>query len=257
MSHQSYTQYLQKELDFLKLLVTRFHEQEKVAELELDIALLKAQDIYEYLLKMKLMPGGGNADEAKVTSDAVMPSVTHPTTDKKKVTEVYPQVEPSPKAEQQIPVEKVSVPVSIEVEQPKEKVIPSKEDHPATPKGNRITEQEASILAEKIRPAAYNPINETLAGKKTSTDLSSRLQTASLSNISSGIGVNDKFLYIRELFQGNGELYHDTIRQLDTAESLEDALNFLNQHFKWDKKNDVTQKFLSLLHRRHGKEDKK
>jgi hypothetical protein len=56
MYHRNYTTYLQKELDFLKLLVSRFHEQENVNGLELDVALQKTQDVYEQLLRIKLAP---------------------------------------------------------------------------------------------------------------------------------------------------------------------------------------------------------
>jgi len=56
MYHRNYTTYLQKELDFLKLLIARFHEQEKVNGIELDFALSKMQEIYGQLLRMKIEP---------------------------------------------------------------------------------------------------------------------------------------------------------------------------------------------------------
>jgi hypothetical protein len=110
----------------------------------------------------------------------------------------------------------------------------------------------ATILAEKISPAGLHPINETLAQQNVGSNLSSRLQTAPLSSIAAGIGLNDKFLFIRELFKGDNVLYDSAIRHLDAAESLNAAMDSIRKQFNWDEKNVTVQKFINLLHRRHG-----
>ncbi|MDR1171522.1 MAG: hypothetical protein LBL24_03610 [Bacteroidales bacterium] len=254
MYHRSYTTYLQKELDFLKLLVTRFHEQEKVNGLELDIALLKTQDIYEQLLRIKLIP------EDEKNAAPVLAEVSPIAEPERKTPGPAPQPEP-PKKEQPRPqpvnieLEPVAVEPPVEVPVP-EKVVTVKEE-PAPVREEKkhppvVEPAKAGILAEKIGPIDFHPINETLAQQKPGSDLSSKLQTAPLSSIGAGIGLNDKFLYIRELFKGDSALYSNTVRCLDTAESLGDAMDFINRHFDWDKKNETTQKFINLVQRRHG-----
>jgi len=235
MYHRNYTNYLQKELDFLKLLVSRFHEQEKVNELELDVALQKTQEIFEQLLRIKLVPE--DSDNEKKTAS--------------------PKPDPKPVAvevEKLAPVE-VSAPKNIVVVQ--EKKIVKEESVPAPASVSEEKKPQAdsvksAILAEKISPSDFHPINETLAQNKTGSDLSSKLQTAPLSSISSGIGLNDKFLFIRELFKGDNVLFNTTIQHLDTADSLANALNYISLHFDWDEKDETTQKFIHLIHRRHG-----
>ena len=209
MYHRNYTTYLQKELDFLKLLVSRFHEQEKVNGLELDVALSKTQEIYEQLLRIKVVPEAGTDEKKIVPPQAVPPTVA--VAEKK---------------------EEKHEPVAIE------------EPEPA----------KAGILAEKISPSDFHPINETLAQKIQGSDLSSKLQTTPLNTIASGIGLNDKFLYIRELFKGDNALYNDTLRNLDDAKSLDDAMDLIHRHFDWDKKNETAQKFIALVLRRHKRE---
>jgi hypothetical protein len=217
MHHRKYTEYLREELDFLKLLVDRFHKHEKVAGLELDIALLKAQDIYEHLLKMKLTPADGA--ESRVEAD-----------------------EP----QSAMPEEKKTVAAPKEQPEKKEEPTPEAKAKPEPPKPGK------EILAEKIRPADYHPINETLAQqKKTTVDVAGKWQTAPLENIASGIGLNDRFLYIRELFQGDGALYDAAVKQLDAAESLDHALSFIDKHFGWNKDEETVQKFFGLVYRRH------
>jgi len=225
MYHQNYTTYLQKELDFLKLLVSRFHEQEKINGLELDVALQKTQDVYEQLLRIKLVPEG---------------------TDVKK----KPEPEPEPVAVK-VEISEVSAPKNILVEQ-ENKIIEEKIIQEIPVRDEKEQQAKSAILAEKISPSDFHPINETLAQKKTGNDLSSKLQTAPLSSISSGIGLNDKFLFIRELFKGDNVLYNTTIQHLDTADSLANALDFIRLHFDWNEKDETTQNFINLIHRRHG-----
>jgi hypothetical protein len=226
MYHRNYTSYLHKELDFLKLLVSRFHEQEKVNGLEMDVALQKMQEVYEQLLRIKLMPEPTVVAEKTITEPVQQPEPPQqPETPKKEPLHKPPTVEISPP-------EKVEV-VKEEKKQPPEPV-------------------KASILAEKISAADSLPINETLAQQKTGGDLSSKLQAAPLTSIVSGIGLNDKFLYIRELFKGDNALYSSAVQHLDMADSLEDALDFINSHFDWDEKNETAQNFIALVHRRHG-----
>jgi len=222
MYHQNYTTYLQKELDFLKLLVSRFHEQEKVNGLELDVALLKTQEIYDQLLRIKLVPENA-ANEIKST-----------------------------------PPEPVVTPTSIAVEQKITKPEPPKKEPQEVEKIEQIPiceekkpQIKPEILAEKISPSDFHPINETLAQQKTGGDLSSKWQTAPLTSIVAGIGLNDKFLYIRELFNSDNALYSNAIKYLDTTDSLEDALNYIRQYFDWDEKDETVQSFLNLVHRRH------
>ena len=44
-----------------------------------------------------------------------------------------------------------------------------------------------------------------------------------LDNLSKAIGVNDRFLFIRELFDGNSDSYNQAISKIDEAQSFSDA----------------------------------
>ena len=230
MYHRNYTTYLQRELDFLKLLVSRFHEQEKVNVLELDVALQKTQEVYEQLLKIKLTP------EEDVTFPVIEKIIAPPV---QQSTPPVQQPEPTKK-------EPLLKPQPVHVAAP-EKVVVVKEE-----KKQQVDSVKSGILADKLGTSDYQPINETLAQKKTGNDLSSKLQTAPLSSISLGIGLNDKFLFIRELFKSDNVLFNNTIKQLDSMGSLEKALDFVQRNFDWDEKSETTQKFVHLIHRRHG-----
>lgn len=79
-----------------------------------------------------------------------------------------------------------------------------------------------------------------------------KFETRPLKSIRDGIGINDRFLFIRELFHNNSEKYDQTLATLDELTSIEDAVKFLKQNFKWSK-SEAGEKFLLLIKRRFAK----
>jgi hypothetical protein len=73
-----------------------------------------------------------------------------------------------------------------------------------------------------------------------------------LKNIRDGIGLNDRFLFIRELFAEDSEKYEKTIASLDNFIAIGEAVEYLKQNFKWNK-TEASQKFLALVKRRFSK----
>lgn len=73
-----------------------------------------------------------------------------------------------------------------------------------------------------------------------------------INSIWDGIGINDRFLFIRELFANSSAKFETTITALDKLETIQDAVNYLKLNFKWAK-TDASQKFLVLVKRRFTK----
>jgi hypothetical protein len=73
-----------------------------------------------------------------------------------------------------------------------------------------------------------------------------------INSIWDGIGINDRFLYIRELFANSSAKFETTITALDKLDTIQDAVNYLKLNFKWAK-TDASQKFLVLVKRRFTK----
>ncbi|WP_423130060.1 hypothetical protein [Gaoshiqia sp. Z1-71] len=89
-------------------------------------------------------------------------------------------------------------------------------------------------------------LNELLAGVG---KLDQQLASSPISKLESAIGLNDRFQYIRELFNHDAGLYQTTIRQLDQMQNLDEAVGYLSNNFKW-RKNDTSIKFAQLVKRR-------
>ena len=71
-----------------------------------------------------------------------------------------------------------------------------------------------------------------------------------INDINRAIGINDRFLFIKELFNGNQELFNKTIARLNDSESLDDALVYIHHNFSWDDSSPAVKQLLLLLYRR-------
>jgi len=106
---------------------------------------------------------------------------------------------------------------------------------------------EKTILAEKFH-GKKKFRNEMLGtGKK---DMSSVLQNKPISDLTKAIGINDKFLYTKELFSGNAELYSRTIKQLNDYTDINDALIYIQENFNWDDNNEAANRLIDLVRRK-------
>ncbi len=108
--------------------------------------------------------------------------------------------------------------------------------------------EERQILGDKFHKE--KSVNDLLIE---SDNLEHKLSMRPVKSIKSSIGINDKFLYIRELFEGNADMYNNSIQELDKMDSIKQAVLYLKQNFKW-KKNDTSLKFVNLVKRRFANE---
>lgn len=93
-------------------------------------------------------------------------------------------------------------------------------------------------------------LNEMLASKNNTSDFSSRLKP--VTDIKSAIGVGDRFLFIRELFGGNNEIFEETIAHLNSLGSFQDAQNYLTSKFRWDESQNTVTSFVNIVKRRYA-----
>ncbi len=88
--------------------------------------------------------------------------------------------------------------------------------------------RKASIIAEKF--AASKSINEKIS-PKSNTDVSSRLTGEPIDSVKRNIGINDRFLIIRELLNGDNEGYNQLVQQLDACNSFDQAHELIEASF--------------------------
>jgi len=103
------------------------------------------------------------------------------------------------------------------------------------------------ILAEKFQGKKKFRNEAFGVGKK---DMASKLQNKPIQDLTKAIGINDKFLFTKELFNGNAELYAKTILKLNEFTDINDALFFVQDNFSWDDKNEAANQLMELVRRK-------
>jgi hypothetical protein len=118
-------------------------------------------------------------------------------------------------------------------------------------------QQELELDEDSAHDRQNKRLGDSFSKEKSLNDLNSgeaqklenKISNMPVASIQAAIGINDRFQYIRELFDGSSEKYVETVTKLDSMTELKDAVVYLQQNFKW-KKTEVSLKFVSLIKRR-------
>ena len=106
-------------------------------------------------------------------------------------------------------------------------------------------EEKPATLADAI------PAPQTLADTLTApTALAEEINHARLRSLRDGIGLNDKFLMIRDLFDGDGEAYEEAINALDGLNTLDDCMIHIIENYAWNPDSEGSKFIMQLLERK-------
>ncbi len=174
---------------------------------------------------------------------------------------VIPEIEPVDEVKEPVileieTVEEDNEPVIPEikpVEEIKEPVIP--EIKPVTEVKEYRTEkvqkkeQESVILADRFSHLS-GTFNEQLGTRKGDDDIADILKTKHVTSLPEAIGVNDKFLFIREIFNGNQNDYTQAISRLESSENLTDARAVIMSYTGENSESEAVKQLLDLVKRK-------
>ncbi len=59
--------------------------------------------------------------------------------------------------------------------------------------------------------------------------------------------LNDKFLFRREIFNGNEQEFNDTINLIESMSSLSEAQEYLFEDLQLDRENDAVNEFMGII----------
>jgi hypothetical protein len=131
------------------------------------------------------------------------------------------------------------------------------EETPTQAKSRPVAiQQELQLDDEEPAEVQHKRLGDLFSKEKSVNDLlsdSSKLESKfsnrPVDSLQSAIGINDRFQYIRELFEGSADNFVKTVAELDSMDDIKDAVNYLQSNFKW-KKNETSLKFVNLIKRR-------
>jgi len=196
------------------------------------------RDLEEALTLLEQLSDLSGSDKAEIelarsrvrsAADMVrlLPSLTH--ADEKK-TQAAPPIATEPEKTEQVttnlpadePARVEQAEMIIETNGMTEK---APEAHPAPTQKSQ--EQSKAILADRF--SSGSTLGEKIQTEKKEEVNSTVMHSKPITDIAAAIGINDRFYFIRELFSGDALAYGDTIKRLNAAASLGEAMRILDE----------------------------
>jgi hypothetical protein len=116
-------------------------------------------------------------------------------------------------------------------------------------RGSKKKTAARTIIADTFsgRPGS---LNEQMTSLREDEGFSEIIKTKPITSLSDAIGINDKFLFIRELFNGNSESYEQAITNLDNAKDLSDARKIISDYTGEINESDASKQLFELIKRK-------
>ncbi len=207
--------------DIANLLDTMYNK-DTFSAIELDLALQKVRNIYDIMLMIRPEEKNIAMNNAKseLVDEASIKGI-----DSKQVIQEQPPV-----AQQEKDTPERTSGNEGDVMYGKEKKNPHK------------------VLSDKLGDKKL--LHDNLHQKVQYKDLSSRVQARPISDISTAIGINERFLFIRELFNNDARKYENAIRVLNDSANFNEAYNYMIREYAWDMDSELVQGLLEIVRRK-------
>lgn len=233
----------------------------KIPAIEIDLVLDDIRKLYDCFLLMRSLTG---SDHEKLhtwdgSSGQEAPVPVEKELHKEKGDDVLEkdkdlEEEKATKAKKSSKDSAVEVPEG-KTEKPVDKPSNNIQDKSPDKGKDKSSEIDKAILADKLKRDDPPSINEIIATKRSGSSISSRMQSNPISNLKSAIGINEKFIFVYELFGGNTQLYNQTIEQLNNMPGKNEAISLLESlrsEHQWDIENMAFQKLVDMVNRRYS-----
>ena len=149
---------------------------------------------------------------------------------------------PEPKAEPVSEPVAAPAPAPVVPQQPAAPVVPQQ---PAAPAPQPISQP-----AEPQRVADVLGSGRKVLGDVSQNEIMPTPPMSKISDLRKAIGINDKFIMLRDLFGGNEAQYNATIDALNSFASLDDCMIYIVENFAWNPDSEGAKLIVSLIERK-------
>lgn len=126
------------------------------------------------------------------------------------------------------------------------------EDIPTLTHQQPAIENTKEELQHALGEKNADSLNDKLKANK--TELFDSLKEAPIRDLKKAIGINDKFLFINELFRGDEVMYERSIKTINGFSIYPEAEYWIKRELKlklgWDDRNEIVKQFDQLVKRR-------
>lgn len=114
-----------------------------------------------------------------------------------------------------------------------------------------LAEKVVKTDAPKVLGEVMNQHIQTLGDQiQPQHDIATELSQTKLSDLEEAIGVNDKFLLIRDLFHGDPSAYEREMKIINSFEDEDECAIYISDHFSWNTNIEGVKLLTSLLERK-------
>lgn len=237
MGFKNTLELITKDIQDIENLVSNFQNYSKLPIIELDLTLSKLQNVYELLLMIR---------DHEVLEKGMASDISKNREVEQK--DVIEEEKTSPKQEE---IKEKKELIVIEKEESKvidKEIISSIEEDTAKANIDSTSENQKSKTISERFDKGGDFLNEKLAGNK--SNISDNLLSKPIESIAGSLGVNDKFYFMRELFDGKAEAFRQAVETLDKANNFNEAYNYLSNQFSWNMDSESVQSLLNLIRRK-------
>ena len=116
-----------------------------------------------------------------------------------------------------------------------------------TKSATSVVPESEQVLGEVLK-SDVRTIADIITPKSTTVE---QIAKGAISDINKAVGVNDRYLLIRDLFGGSAEEYERVVAVLNNFENLEDCMIYIDEHFDWNPNSDGAKMMMELLERKY------
>jgi len=113
----------------------------------------------------------------------------------------------------------------------------------------QTTEEKVPVQEQPKNEPVLSTLNDKLQASR-GDNLQLKVPKSKLIDIQSAIGINDQFLFIRELFDNNSEEYKAAIAYINTHDDYDEILAHFNQEKQWDAEEPAVIQFSDIIKRK-------
>lgn len=118
--------------------------------------------------------------------------------------------------------------------------------------------EKGASFKQGVAATTANAIDPLQAWAKFETEEYS-IMKGTINELSESVGLNQRFMFTKELFDGNPDLMKHALKSIDHCGSFVEAINLINERFvgelNWDKNSEVVIEFLQLVFRKFDQKD--
>lgn len=242
--------------------------EEQIPQVELDIILKDIQQLYEnykLLAKINNKELEGEIEQHSINSIIEKSEQTFSkiktiseTPAKEQIGKIYPNEENDQKneafkdtsVEDNKTIEKEQKPNVEEEAGEEEEIIIEQYNQQIKQPVNQETGSET--VADKYKNTPQS-LNEKLRTTASDNSIAAKLQQDPIKELRSSIGLNEKILFVKELFNENNEEYRKVLSKLDSMPDLTTAMELVNAlklRYSWDDSKESYKLFINYIKRR-------